>query len=866
MKIRLTKKNQVLLKPQISRKLQRFRIFLLSAVLLIGFSTVNAQTSKVSISQQNISIKDILQRIEKQTSYLFVYNPSEINLDKKINVDMTDTSVKDVLTNILKDQQLSFYQEGNNIVLQKSQQKPQEVKKQISGVVKDINGEGLIGASVSIKGSKSGTMTDIDGSYSMSAPVGSTIEVTYMGYVTQSATITTEDNYNFTLKENERELEAVVVTALGIKRSEKALSYNAQQISQDDIIGNKDVNFVNALAGKVAGVTINASSAGVGSASKVVIRGQKSIEGSNNVMYVIDGIPMYNFVKSQGTEHQSQGSSESIADVNPEDIESMTVLTGAAASALYGSDAANGVIVITTKKGKAGHTSLTISQNTEFRNFYIGPKFQNRYGTGLGGVALSVDATDRSWGAKLNDANSYAYSPKDDYFKTGVVATETVALSTGSKKNQTYLSAAFVNSIGIVPNNTYDRYNFTGRNTTSLLNDKMTLDIGASYIKQKDLNMTNQGEYHNPLITAYLFPRGNDWNNVKMYEEWSTARKISLQRWDYGISEFNGQNPYWINHRNLRANNKDRYMFHANLNYQILDWLSVAGRARMDNTTNNYTEKFYASTPTLFTEGSNNGLYGIEQSKEKQIYADVLLNINKTFAEKFSIAANIGASTTDRRSEYTKVRGPILDKINEQGIRESGIPNVFQLQNLDYSQTNPFQGGYSIRSRALFASAEFGYNSTYYLTLTGRNEWASQLVGPNSNKSSFFYPSVGASIILSEIIPLPKQINYIKFRASFASIGLPYQEFLATEVLPWDGNGYSGSYAYYPMSNLKPEKTNSWEAGLTVRFLQNFNFDISLYHARTFNQTINARLSASSGYDRFYVQSGKVRNQGSSYL
>lgn len=857
MKIRLTPKNQVLQKPQINRKLQGFKIFLISATMFIGLTSVNAQNLKVSISQQNISIKDVLQRIEKQTTYLFVYNPTEINLDKKVNVNMTDTSVKDVLANILKDQQLSFYQEGNNIVLQKTQQKEKnEVKKQIAGVVKDINGEGLIGASVSIKGSKSGTMTDIDGSYSMSVPEGSTIEVTYMGYVSQTATITNQNSYDFTLKENERELEAVVVTALGIKRSEKSLSYNVQQINSDDITGIKDANFINSLNGKVAGVNINTGSSGVGGGSKVVMRGTKSILQSSNAFYVIDGIPMLNVSKETGSEFDSTGSSDLLADMNPEDIESISVLTGAAAAALYGSSAANGAIVITTKKGLAGKTTVTVTQNTDFMRPFVKYDFQNKYGT-------SLDNRNMSWGSKLNKYNFMGYDPYDDYFKTGVVTTESVSLSTGNDKNQTYVSIGAVNSAGIIPNNSYDRYNFTFRNTSSMLNDKMKLSVGGSYIKQEDMNMTNQGVYSNPIVSAYLYPRGNDWANVKMYETYDTGRKISVQNWDMDAGEYTLQNPYWINYRNLRENKKDRYTFNLGLEYKVLDWLTLSGRAQIDNSDEKSTKKNYASTNIQLTENSNFGLYGEGRLENKQIYADAMARVSKRFDPFWTIDAFVGASIQDNRTNINEQFGPIPDGELGSGLGEPALmSNVFNLNQISPQKSKRNLQGRRQQTQSVYGSLEIGFKDAYYLSATLRTDWPSQLAGPKSTKSSFTYPSIGFSTVLSEIINLPKEISYLKVRGSYANVGNAFQEFLANPRYQWNGTSWDTTYPYYPLVDLKPERTNSYELGLTARFLNDFSLDVTYYNAYSKDQTIRTPISAGSGYDNIYVQSGNVQNSG----
>lgn len=614
MKIKLAKKNTTSFKPLFKRKIDVFRRFTLILVLfsIAGFTAgaVSAQNSKVNINARNIDLKDVLGEIEKQTDYLFIYNPAEVNLNAKTSLNIQNKDVPEVLNTVFNKTGISYRVEGNSIMLVKAADQDQKV---ITGTIVDEIGEPLIGTTVMIKGTTQGTITDLDGNYSLNAAKGDILEIAYLGYNSQSITVGDQNVYNFQMALETQELGAVVVTALGIKRSEKALSYNVQQVGQEELTRVKDANFINSLSGKVAGVTINASSSGVGGASKVVMRGVKSIGQSSNALYVIDGVPMFNLGGEGDTEFGSSGTTEAIADINPEDIESLSVLTGAAAAALYGNNAANGVVLITTKKGKAGQTNITFSQNTDFLRPLVMPQFQNRYGIGSL-LTPNVAVSDKSWGNLLNASNYMGYSPKDDYLNTGVVATETVTFSTGTDRNQTYASFGAVDSKGMIPNNKYSRYNFTFRNTTSFLNDKMTLDVGANYIKQEDRNMTNQGIYQNPLVSAYLYPRGDDWENTKMYEYYSTERRISIQNWPQGINEYVGQNPYWTNYRNLRTNNKDRYMLNASLNYQILDWLSVSGRVRVDNSETNFEEKLYASTNTTLTGGSENGLYSTKKS------------------------------------------------------------------------------------------------------------------------------------------------------------------------------------------------------------------------------------------------------------
>jgi tonB-linked outer membrane protein, susC/ragA family len=806
----------------------------------------------------------VLSAIEKQTTYLFVYDKN-VDVACRVSIDVKDTPLNNVLNTLFQSSDIAYAVENTSIVL--SQKAPAAQPGQpvtVTGKVVDASGMPVIGAAVIVKGTTIGTSTGVDGDFSLQVPPPSAdavLEINYLGYEPIAQTVGSRTNITFTLRESAVDVDAVVVTALGIKRSEKALSYNVQQVNSEDIVANKDVNFINSLSGKVAGVTINSSSGGVGSASRVVMRGQKSISQTSNALYVIDGVPMFTTARDGGTEFASQGTTDPIADINPEDIESMSVLNGAAAAALYGSDAANGAIVVTTKRGKAGYTSVTVSSNTEVMSPFVLPEFQNRYGTG--DLNSSEGSIVRSWGNRLNSSNYMGYSPRDDYFQTGVTGTESVSLSTGTEKNQTYFSAAAVNSRGVIPNNGYDRYNFTFRNTTSFLGDKLKLDVGASYVMQKDRNMTNQGTYNNPLVGAYVYPRGNDWADIEMYERYDPARRLYTQYWPVGDAGMTMQNPYWINYRNLRENNKDRYMLNAALSYDVLDWLNVSGRLRIDNSNNDYTEKFYASTFTQLTEGSKNGLYGITKTKDKQVYGDVLVNINKTFGEDWSLQANAGASISDMRYDAMKVRGPIPD--GEITDEKPLLANVFSVQNLsNTSKTKRLQEGWREQTQSIFASVEIGFKNTYFLTLTGRNDWPSQLAGEHSVKSSFFYPSVGASVVLSQLIPeMPKNLSYVKLRASYASVGVAFERYLANPRYSWNESGLNWStQTRFPIYNLKPERTKSFEVGLTMRFLRHFNLDFTYYNTKTQDQTFEPNISTGSGSSKLTIQSGNVRNRG----
>ncbi len=825
------------------------RSFLLFFCLLMMQAPSFAQNSaKITIQKKNISIIEALKEVEKQSDYSVGYNDSQLRNKPVLNLDLKAVALENALAQILRGSGFT-YQFKDKYIMIIPDNKPKGIPaKKVSGIVIDENNEPLIGVNIKVEGSSIGAITDIDGNFNIMAPQGSTLSFTYVGYTPQTVKITDKNIYEIRLVSDTKQLNEVVVTALGIKREQKALSYNVQQVKADAISGIKDANFINSLNGKVAGVNINSSSSGVGGASKVVMRGTKSIEQSSNALYVIDGIPMFNFGGGGGTEFDSRGKSESIADLNPDDIESISVLTGAAAAALYGSNAANGAIVITTKRGQVGKLQVSVNSNTEFSKPFVLPQFQNRYGTGSRGKTGGT--TTLSWGPLLNEASRTGFEPKD-FFDTGLIFTNSVTLSTGTEKNQTFFSAASVNSQGIVPNNRYNRFNFTFRNTTSFLNDRMKLDVGASYIIQNDRNMTNQGVYSNPIVPVYLFPRSDDFSLIKVFERWDPARKINTMFWPQGEGDLRMQNPYWIAYRNLRLNQKKRYMLSAQLSYDITDWLNIAGRVRIDNSHTKYEQKLYASSNATITEESTQGHYTIAKPDETQTYADVLANINKRFGD-YSLVANVGASIVNNKFEELSYRGP---------IREKGIPNVFNVFDLDNAKKKARQDEWQEQTQSIFASVEVGWKSMLYLTLTGRNDWASQLA--NSSTSSFFYPSVGLSGVISEMIQMPSFIDYMKVRGSFSSVGMPYPRNLTSPTYEYNEATQSWKpKTHYPIGDLKPERTDSWEVGLDMKLFKDFNLGLSWYLANTFNQTFDPQISVSSGYTTIYLQTGYVRNTG----
>ncbi len=697
----------------------------------------------------------------------------------------------------------------------------------------------VIGATVVIDGTMTGGVSNNDGVVVLNGlNDGDVIVVSMMGYSTEQITFAGQQNISVFLEEEAFQLSETVVTALGIKREQKALSYNVQQLDSDALVTVKDANFVNALAGKVAGVTINSGANGAGGSTRVVMRGTKSITGSNAALYVIDGIPMSNLTNAgNASAYSDQPGTDGVADINPEDIESITFLTGPSAAALYGNSAASGVVMITTKKGQEGKTTVTVSNSTMFSTAYMTPKMQSKYGNEPGQV--------RSWSTNVVNTGFNA----DDFYNTGTNIINTVSLSTGTSKNQTYVSASTTNTNGILPNSNYNRYNFTARNTSVFAHDHLTLDIGANLVFQDDKNMTSQGYYYNPLPGLYLFPRGENFEDVRMYERYNPTLGYNETYWPYGNGSIGMQNPYWVQNRELRENSKRRYMVNASLKYQITDWLDIVGRVKLDNYTNRLTYKLYASTDSLWA--GEGGHYRDITTTQNNTYADVIATANKSW-DNWSLNINLGASLNDTKYELLGYNGNLSGE----------LPNFFAIHNLDMTtKYKPQQEGYHDQAQALFASAEVGFKQMIYLTATGRFDWESQLA--YSDYKSFFYPSVGLSFVINNMFNSPSWLNLLKVRGSYTEVGNSYDRFMNLVQYPYDGESNSWtSTTTYPNHELKPERTKSWEVGLDAWFIHRITLNATYYHSNTYNQTFYVSLPSSSGYTDMPIQSGNISNEG----
>lgn len=810
-------------------------------VLQLSAENSYAQRMRIAISMSNVSVEQVLNKIEETSDYVFLYNDETIQKSRIVSVRSKSGKITDILDDIFKGTDISYTVIDKQIILSKSNKVNQTAKAiQIKGTVKDALGEPLIGVSVLVKGTSNGTVTDLDGRFSLNVSVGDILEFSYVGYAAQSVTVKNATPLDIVLSEDAQALDEVVVTALGIKREAKALTYNVQEIKAAGITKVKDANFVNSLSGKIAGVTINQSSSGTGGSSRVVMRGTKSLFGENNALYVLDGIPMQGLRTKQSDnfyESVEVADGDGISNINPEDIESMSVLTGASAAALYGNRGANGVILITTKKGAIGKPRISYSNSTSFSRPFVTPEFQNTYGRKEGEF--------KSWGDKLEKPSTY--NPLD-FFQTGFNTMNSIAVSTGTETNQTHISFGAVNSEGIIDNNKYNRYNFTFRNSWDIVKNVLSMDMGLFYIKQNNQNSNGQGMYYNPLVPIYLFPPSDDINKYAVYERYDADRNFKTQYWPYGNQGLGMQNPYWIINRNMFNTDRDRYIISLQMKWNITNWLNIIGRARIDNAYTDFERKLYASTDGLFAKSQGN--YMNQEDKNTSTYLDFLVNVDKKFGENYHLLVNLGGSFYDEKYKSDTFEGNLV-----------GVPNFFHPSNIPSTESNYNKSELHTQTQSIYGKAEIGYRNFLYADVTGRIDWFSTLVG--TSKEYVCYPSAGLSVILSEILPLPEKIiSFWKIRGSYAQVGNPPSAYLPYATVALE-NGNATSANFTPASHLKPEMTKAFEFGMDLRLFQNkLNIAATYYNSNTYNQLFKYELPPSTGYAFAYENAGKVNNWG----
>jgi len=724
----------------------------------------------------------------------------------------------------------------------------------ITGTVTESTGGVLAGVNVSIKGTKIGTQTNSEGKFTLTAKPGDILVFSYISFDTKEVTVGTESVINVALIASSKGLNEVVVTALGVKRSEKSLTYSTQSVSGSSLTDVKTDNLMNSVNGKVAGVTISPSASGVGGSSKVILRGNRSATGNNQPLYVIDGVPISNSSNANAQPNSTYGGTpdggDGISNLNPEDIESLTILKGASAAALYGSQAANGVIVITTKKGKSGKTVINYSTGYSISKNAYEPKFQNDYG------ATSAGSTT-SWGAKISGATDNL----SKFYQTGNNLNNSISLVGGNDIAQTYFSYSNTIARGVEPGNKLNRNNVNFHETAKFLNNKLTVDGNVNYITQKINNSPTIGFYTNPLTGLYLFPRGQDIEPYKQnYEGGLGTNNVPTQNWPF--AEDLQQNPWWIINRNTNTATRNRILLNASAKYEFTKWINVQARGSIDRTEDVYDQRYYAGTLAPLAAGNGNGSYQGSDQVLNQKYGDVIVNLNLPGTSDFKLDGLIGTSISD---QFTSG----MNWGSGSGGYGLSIPNLFTIQNIQVS--GPKQGvnsgsnvntlaNYHNQIQAIFANANLSYKDWAYLTLTGRNDWSSNLAFTPTDH--YFYPSAGLSFIVSQMVKLPEAITYAKVRGTYAQVGNTVSQYATYPVNTPSANGVTlSSIAPYP--TLKPEKTKSFELGTDLRFLgDKLSFGFTYYKSNTYNQSLKIVPPAPSGYSFGYVNAGNIQNSG----
>ena len=853
----------------------------------LGFS----QNAKIVIdADKTLSVDEVFDLIKKQTDYTFIYQS-----DLFKNTPRTILKKGTIRANRLLEKSLSAgnfeysFAEDNTIIVKK---KPKIIKSTIpeqeitvTGLVTDNLGSPLPGANILEKGTINGTQSDFDGNFTMSVTDANAIlVVSYIGYTTKEAPLSGQTNLTITLEESATGLSEVVVTALGIKREKKSLGYASQELNSDEVSSAREPNLLNGISGKVAGLQITNSPSGLGGSARVSIRGDASLNiNGNSPLFIVDGTPISNeIVGSNGSGTQDVDYGNGAAEINPDNIESINVLKGPAAAALYGARAANGAIIITTKKGRSesGKLGISISSGVTIENVLLLPDWQNEYGQGNnqqfefvdGSGSGIADGVDESWGPRLDtgllipqfdspradgtrggdylvsdspiSATPWVSRPNNtkDFFNMGYTKTNSISISKSGDLGNIRFSYQNLSQEGIVPNTDLKRNTFnlsTGLNLT----DKLTINTNINYIKSDSGNRPSLSYGTESIMYLFIW-YGRQLNTNNMRDYWMPGRE-DLQQFNYNYNYHD--NPFFNVYENTNSQNKDRVYGNVNANYKFNENWNVMVRTGRD-----FYRDLRIKKRAFSTQRFPLGYYREDNVFFEESNTDFLVSYDNTFNDKWNINISAGGNQFRQRQDYTQTVAPQL--IN---------PGVYSFNNtrrpLEVSSNDKQK-----RINSLYGFARFAYDDKLFLDVTGRNDWSSTL--PTDN-NSYFYPSATLSAIASDIFELPEFVTFAKFRAAYAEVGNdtdPYKlsSFYVNES-PFGDNPVLTESSLIPNASLKPEITSSYEFGVDLRLFQSrVNLDATYYDGFTKNQIIPISTDISSGYTSKLINAGEVRNYG----
>lgn len=738
----------------------------------------------------------------------------------------------------------------------------------VSGIISDASGSPLPGVNVVEKGTSNGTSTDFDGNFTINVASDATLVLSSLGYETKEVGVNGQTTINTSLNEDASQLDEVVVTALGIRKSTKALGYSLTEVGGEEIATVKTPNAINSLQGKIAGVSISQNATGAAGSSRVVIRGASSLSGNNQPLYVVDGIPISNGNNGSASLWGGADGGDGISSLNPDDIESISVLKGGAASALYGSRAAGGVIIVTTKTGKGQEgfgvelsSSVTFDQvDTSLQDF------QTEYGQGLRGgkptnQAGALEAGFASWGARFDGSPvtqydgvdrpySYAGNNLDRFYRTGTTFINTVAL-TSANENLTYrLSASDLNNQDVLPNAGLNRKSFS-INTTAVLADKLTSTVNAKYIIEKTQNRPRLSDSPgNANFSVGLLP-----GNLNV-ESLLPATDENGQERQFTNNTFT-TNPYFSAFNFRREDVRNRIIASTSLRYDFTDWLSLTGRIGIDNDVIRRVE-----VEPFGTGFKPLGAIEDQERRTNQVDADIILAAERDITDKFAISALVGANSNHIKSENLFLGG---DDFIVSGLEDIGN-TVRQDRRREYTER---------KIGSVYGSLELSYDRWAYVTFTGRNDWFSTLSFPGkTTPNNDFYPSVNASLVLSDAFEMPSFISFLKLRGGYSEVAGgaqdPYSLALTYEIF---GNPLLGqptgriNGATVPNANLVPFNKSETEIGLDLRLFGNrLSFDLAYYSNETTNDIVDVATSITSGFNGAKANLGRITNKGVEFL
>ena len=719
----------------------------------------------------------------------------------------------------------------------------------VKGVVCDAQGEAIVGVNIIEKGTMNGVTTDRRGKFSLEIDLHGTLIVSFVGYRTQIIPIDGRTDFVITLEHDYILLDDVIVTALGLQKKESALSYAAIQVDKDELIRVKNPNMIVALMGKVAGMQVNRSFSGMGGAVKVVMRGNRSVAGNNQPLYVIDGVPMLNESSEQpytaigGTaDAGNRDAGDGISNLNPEDIESISILKGAPAAALYGTQAANGVILITTKKGLAGKQEVAFTSSVAFDKAMMLPKLQNHYG---------MSDEIESWGERENITTG---NPIPSFFRTGVTAIHSLSFMTGNERVQTYFSYANTMGKGILGKHELSKHNINFRETATFYEGRLKIDGNVNLLSQHVKNRPVPGGFYmNPLVGLYRFPRGMDITEYKEhFEVWSEERHLNVQNWHAPTEDFE-QNPYWIQERITSRDQRTRAIVSLALNLKITNCFSVQARGNVDYVNDKFRQKYYASTaPAL---AGNNGRYIDSGNEQVQTYGDVIGTYKGKFSD-FSLDVSLGVSISRKKANELRY---------DSKTASLKFANVFNIANINMNTSAYISEQIdAIREmQSLFITTQIGFRDYLFLDVSARNDWSSTLAYTSRESRGFFYPSIGVSCLMNRVLKLPEQVTSGKVRVAWSKVGNDIPLYITNPVAHvLAGGGIQASDAA-SFEEMKPEMSLSVEVGTEWKFFDSrLHIDFTYYQTHTKNQFFKLPAKDGDEYAYRYVNAGNIQNTG----